>query len=108
MVHKIIKELILPLYPKALDWVRELDKDEHIIEVIKDKDIVLGLIIIRKRDKKLCTLVLYPEYRNKGIGTNIIRKYKKHIKYVKSVVESLRYFYEKNDILFILDKRNKY
>lgn len=45
------------------------------------------------------------EYRGKGYGTWFINKL--NVKYVKSKNEKLKNFFNKNNVMFILDKRKE-
>lgn len=100
MIRKILKEYIQPSYPKALEWYDNLSSQYSVIP-LKHKDMVVGLAITR--GIKLCTFVILKECRNRGFGTHFIRRL--NVKYVKSKNEKLKYFFKKNGIMFILDKR---
>lgn len=101
----ILCEYILPSYPDAVHWF--LDKvvgnNEYNILPLKKNENILGVAITK--NELLCTFVLKKEYRGKGYGAWFINKL--NVKYVKSKNEKLKNFFNKNNVMFILDKRKE-
>lgn len=100
MIKYILSKYIQPSYPNVLEWYNNLDFTYTIIP-LKYKEEIIGLAITK--DIKLCTFVIIERYRNQGFGTYFINKL--NVKYVKSKNEKLKYFFKKNGVMFILDKR---
>lgn len=106
IVRDILKEHIIPIYPKALNWYDKIEHHpDYIVNLIKEKQTIVGLMIIRTNDKRLYTFVILPEFRRKGYGSKAILKYKDTISYTKSRLKSLKYFYDRCGVAFISDNR---
>lgn len=106
IVRNILKEHIIPIYPKALNWYDKIEyQPDYVVNLVKEKQTIVGLMIIRTTDKRLYTFVILPEFRNKGYGSKAISKYKNMILYTKSRVKSLKYFYDRCGVAFISDNR---
>lgn len=84
---KKIKELLIQqtfyAYPEFYNWYKNKvlpamfsSNNREIILILKDVNILLGFAILKKTatEKKICTLFVYPNYRNNGIGKQLFEE----------------------------------
>ena len=67
-------------YPNIFHWyytkvVPNLNKTREIIVAIDESNQIVGFTIVKnEEEKKICSLYVIPQYRNKGIGTLLLNK----------------------------------
>lgn len=78
LLYKLLSD-VSPMYPKFEAWLnftfrRNLASGQRKIILAHDENKVIGVALLKQDDveSKICTFYVSPEYRNRGIGKELI------------------------------------
>ena len=109
------KNNLVNYYPEIEKWFNKIIKEINIdnkkreiflVITFKDKNIkLIGLLILKntKKEKKICTIHVLEEFRNKGIGKKLFEKSFEYLKTKSPIITISEECYKEN-IEFLLKK----